>query len=165
MQRLPFNFFFFFELCNICLSSAEEKRRTELQWPIHRKTAPTYHPTQGCTVEHVVQLGKQVRTQTHTHTSLRITQWTHTSVGLRAVALLGTGLHVIAKQTWVQCPPAEEGCSAVSLQQQQCVFPRPFLSHHVIGVRVNDWYFTQAKTVTDLSKPYYRAEAILTFKP
>lgn len=46
----------------------EEMNWTAMTHP-PKNCAPTYHPTQGCTVEHVVQLGKHARTWTHTHKS------------------------------------------------------------------------------------------------
>lgn len=65
--------------------------------PAMENAIPTYQPTPGCTVGHVVQLGKH--TQTHAQVSRLPNE--HTSQSLEgSVAFHGRGLHVIAKQTF-----------------------------------------------------------------
>lgn len=143
-----------FLLCNIFLSGAEEQG-VNCNDPSNKKLCFNLSTHTRVYCGACSAAGKthpHINTLAHTHTSLQATQWTHTSVGRRAVEFRGTELHVIAKQTRVQCPLIEERCSVADLLQQQSVFPLPFLSHLSIVVQVNDWYFTETNryTATDL---------------
>lgn len=113
---ISFLFFFFFNYATYSCS-AEEQRWTELEWPIHKNSKLSSHTRVYCGV--CGAAGK-------THTSLQITQWTHTSVSLSC----STPWYRVTryKQTWVHCPLIQ-GEDAVDLQQYQCVFPLPALSH------------------------------------
>lgn len=115
---ISFLLFSFFPLLIMQHIPAVQRSRDELNWSDTSTRTPSYHPTRGCTVECAVQLGK--------HTQVSRLPNEHTPQWVWAAALLGTGLHVTSKPEFTVPWYRED---AVDLQQYQCVFPLPALSH------------------------------------